>query len=42
MVMALSRDDWTRAALEALAAAGLAGVAVEPLARRLGASKGSF
>jgi AcrR family transcriptional regulator len=42
MVMALSRDDWTRAALAALATDGLAGVAVEPLARRLGASKGSF
>lgn len=41
-VMALSRDDWTRAALDALADDGLAGVAVEPLARRLGASKGSF
>ena len=42
MAMALSRDDWTQAALEALATNGLAGVAVEPLARRLGASKGSF
>jgi AcrR family transcriptional regulator len=42
MAMALSRDDWTRAALDALATDGLAGVAVEPLARRLGASKGSF
>jgi AcrR family transcriptional regulator len=42
MVMALSREDWTRAALDALAEDGLAGVAVEPLARRLGASKGSF
>jgi AcrR family transcriptional regulator len=42
MAMALSRDDWSRAALEALAADGLAGVAVEPLARRLEASKGSF
>jgi AcrR family transcriptional regulator len=40
--MALSRDDWTRAALDALAEDGLGGVAVEPLARRLGASKGSF
>ncbi len=40
--MALSRDDWTQAALDALAEDGLAGVAVEPLARRLGASKGSF
>jgi AcrR family transcriptional regulator len=42
MAMALSRDDWTGAALNALATDGLAGVAVEPLARRLGASKGSF
>jgi AcrR family transcriptional regulator len=42
MVMALSREDWTTAALDALATDGLAGVAVEPLARRLGASKGSF
>jgi AcrR family transcriptional regulator len=42
MGMALSREDWTRAALDALAEDGLAGVAVEPLARRLGASKGSF
>jgi AcrR family transcriptional regulator len=42
MVMALSREDWTQAALDALADEGLAGVAVEPLARRLGASKGSF
>lgn len=40
--MALSREDWTRAALDALAQDGLAGVAVEPLARRLKASKGSF
>jgi AcrR family transcriptional regulator len=40
--MALSRDDWIEAALDALADSGLAGVAVEPLARRLGASKGSF
>jgi AcrR family transcriptional regulator len=40
--MALSRDDWTKAALDALASDGLAGVAVEPLARRLGATKGSF
>jgi AcrR family transcriptional regulator len=40
--MALSREDWAGAALAALAGDGLAGVAVEPLARRLGASKGSF
>jgi AcrR family transcriptional regulator len=42
MAMALSREAWTQAALDALAGDGLAGVAVEPLARRLGASKGSF
>jgi AcrR family transcriptional regulator len=38
----LSKVDWVEAALLALAADGLAGVAVEPLARRLGATKGSF
>jgi AcrR family transcriptional regulator len=38
----LSRDDWADAALTAIAEAGLAGVAVEPLAARLGATKGSF
>src|SRR5687768_16979730 len=42
MEMALSRDDWTEAALDALAGTGLAAVAVDPLARRLGATKGSF
>jgi AcrR family transcriptional regulator len=42
MVMALSRTDWIEAALVALAEVGLRGVAVEPLARRLGATKGSF
>lgn len=40
--MALSRDDWIDASLEALDRDGFPGVAVEPLARRLGASKGSF
>ena len=40
--MALSRDDWTRAALLAIAAGGTGAVAVEPLAARLGATKGSF
>ena len=40
--MALSRDDWTRAALVAIAQGGTAAVAVEPLAARLGATKGSF
>jgi AcrR family transcriptional regulator len=38
----LSADDWTRAALAALADGGLAAVAIEPLAARLGATKGSF
>ena len=42
MVMALSRADWTEAGLDALAREGLAAVAVEPLARRLGTTKGSF
>jgi len=40
--MALSREDWTAAALDALAAVGLSAVAIDPLARRLGATKGSF
>jgi AcrR family transcriptional regulator len=38
----LTAQDWTGAALEALAYGGLAAVAVEPLAARLGATKGSF
>ncbi|GAA2879253.1 TetR family transcriptional regulator [Actinoplanes cyaneus] len=38
----LSADDWTAAALEAIGRGGLAAVAVEPLAARLGATKGSF
>jgi AcrR family transcriptional regulator len=38
----LTADDWADAALEALESGGLAAVAVEPLARRLGATKGSF
>jgi AcrR family transcriptional regulator len=38
----LRREDWERAALDAIAREGLAGVAVEPLARRLGVTKGSF
>jgi AcrR family transcriptional regulator len=38
----LSRDDWTSAALAAIADGGLAAVGVEPLAARLGATKGSF
>jgi AcrR family transcriptional regulator len=38
----LTRDDWVRAALLAIAEGGTAAVAVEPLAVRLGATKGSF
>jgi len=42
MAMGLSRADWTEAALDALAQDGLGAVAIDPLARRLGATKGSF
>ena len=38
----LSRQAWVQAALEAIAEGGLAAVAVVPLAKRLGATKGSF
>ena len=38
----LSRDQWTGAALEALESGGVPAVAVEPLATRLGVTKGSF
>lgn len=38
----LQREDWIRAALQALATYGVAGVRVEVLARDLGVSKGSF
>lgn len=38
----LSRDDWAAAALDALGKGGLSAVSVEPLAARLGATKGSF
>ena len=37
----LTRDDWTAAALEALGGGGITAVAVEPLAARLGTTKGS-
>ncbi|MEJ2857883.1 MULTISPECIES: TetR/AcrR family transcriptional regulator [unclassified Saccharothrix] len=36
-----TKDDWTAVALEALAEGGVAAVAVEPLAARIGATKGS-
>jgi AcrR family transcriptional regulator len=38
----LTPDDWVAAALAAIAEGGLAAVAIEPLAARLGATKGSF
>jgi len=38
----LSAGDWEQAALDLLAEQGVNGVAVEPLARRLGVTKGSF
>lgn len=38
----LDRDGWERAALDAIAAGGLASVAVEPLAAELSVTKGSF
>jgi AcrR family transcriptional regulator len=38
----LTRDDWTQAALEALAEGGVGAVAVDRLARRLGTTRGSF
>ena len=38
----LTRDHWIQAALAAIAEGGIAAVAVEPLAARLGATKGSF
>jgi AcrR family transcriptional regulator len=42
MDMALSREQWAAEALAALARGGPGAVAVEPLAKRLGATKGSF
>jgi AcrR family transcriptional regulator len=38
----LTADDWAGAALEVLPRGGLAAVAVEPLAKHLGTTKGSF
>ncbi|MGH2531405.1 MAG: TetR/AcrR family transcriptional regulator [Thermomicrobiales bacterium] len=39
---ALRADDWIRAARRAMAEGGVVAVAVEPLAKRLGVTKGSF
>ncbi|HRD60317.1 MAG TPA: TetR/AcrR family transcriptional regulator [Nocardioides sp.] len=38
----LGRSDWVEAGLKALARGGVPAVAVEPLAKELGATKGSF
>ena len=38
----LTAQDWAKAALDAIADDGVEAVAVEPLARRLGVTKGSF
>jgi AcrR family transcriptional regulator len=38
----LTADDWAEAALAALGEKGVRGVAVEPIAARLGTTKGSF
>jgi len=38
----LSAEDWAQAALDQIAESGLAGLAVESLARRIGVTKGSF
>lgn len=38
----LTPDDWTKAALGAIAVGGIANVSVERLAKELGATKGSF
>lgn len=38
----LSADDWAQGALDLIAESGVGAVAVEPLARRLGVTKGSF
>jgi AcrR family transcriptional regulator len=38
----LSAADWVRAAMEAIVQGGVAAVAIEPIAIRLGATKGSF
>src|SRR5215203_785743 len=39
---ALQAEDWVRAAYSAMTEGGIEAVAVEPLARKLGVTKGSF
>ena len=38
----LSAEDWAQAALDLISEQGVASVAVEPLARRLGVTKGKI
>jgi AcrR family transcriptional regulator len=38
----VTREDWLRGAQRALAESGVSGVAVEPIAKRLGITRGSF
>ncbi|MDQ6525321.1 TetR family transcriptional regulator [Nocardioides sp. LHD-245] len=38
----VTREEWLFAALAALAASGVSGVAVDPLAKKLGVTRGSF
>lgn len=40
--MSITAHDWALAALHAMAEHGIKGIAVEPLAKRLGVTKGSF
>ncbi len=42
MKISLTATDWAQAALDAIADGGIEAVAVEPLARALGVTKGSF
>ena len=42
MKHSLTAEDWAKAALDAIADGGIEAVAVEPLARALGVTKGSF
>ena len=38
----LSRDDWLASSMDALLLEGVEGIHIEPLAKRLGVTKGSF
>lgn len=42
MAQRLTREDWIKAALREMGQHGVGGVSVEPLAKSLGATKGSF